>query len=84
MIEERINEPINRISVIFENGEIKPLSFNWSKRNYKVLKNNMFWIDRNSRPIKYGFSVTVETGEIFQLIYREGDPVWRVDTVILQ
>lgn len=84
MKEERVNDPISKIFVLFEKGEIKPIEFYWAKRNYKVTKNNMYWIDRKVRPIQYGFSVTVESGEIFQLIYREGDPVWRIETVILK
>lgn len=79
-----MDEPISKVFVLFENGKIKPLSFCWSKRNYKVSRNNMCWVDRKSRPVKYGFSVTVESGEIFQLCYREGDPIWKVESIIVQ
>ena len=84
MREERFDEPLKKMLVIFEKGEIKPISFFWSNRDYTITSNNMHWVDRKTRPIRYGFSVTVESGEVFQLSYREGEPTWYVDTVIVK
>ncbi|MGR3177484.1 MAG: hypothetical protein ACUZ8E_05470 [Candidatus Anammoxibacter sp.] len=84
MREERFDEPISKILVLFEKGMIKPISFHWSKRDYTIKENNMHWVDKKTRPIRYGFSVTVGSGEVFQLSYREGDPVWHVETVIIK
>ncbi len=84
MNEERLEEPVSSIFVLFEKGAIKPISFRWSNRDYKITKNNMSWIDRKTNPVRRGFSVTVESGEVFQLCYREGDPTWRIETVIVK
>jgi len=84
MEEKRLEEPLSKILVLFEKGIIRPVSFQWSNRNYTVISNNMWWVDRKVRPIRYGFSVTVKSGETFQLCYKEGDPLWYVETVILQ
>ena len=36
-----------------------------------------------SYPFRHFFSLTVESGEVFQLCYREGDSVWTVDSVLV-
>jgi hypothetical protein len=33
--------------------------------------------------VRWFFSVTADSGEVFQLSYREGEPVWYVDRVMV-
>jgi hypothetical protein len=48
----------------------------------KVTRVNSSWIDRSLRPSRHGFSLTMETGEIFQVSYEEGNPVWRLEYIL--
>ena len=83
MREEKIEEPLGYVLVHFEGGRIRPLRFRWGLREFHVSEQNTQWIDRDIRPIRYFFSVTVQSGEIFQLCFREGDPVWIVDSILI-
>ena len=80
--EDKIDEPVGRILVRFQGGRVEPLEFRWGHREFTVREQNARWVDRETRPIRYFFSVTTVSGEIFQLQYREGDPVWYVDSVL--
>ena len=84
MREESINEPLSKVYAVFEDGKIRPVAFLWSQRRYRVERVNSDWIDRSLRPCRRGFSVTVESGEIFQVSYEEGNPVWRLDYILTE
>jgi hypothetical protein len=43
---------------------------------------NSRWVDRSLRPHRHGFSLTMETGEIFQVSYEEGNPVWKLEYIL--
>jgi hypothetical protein len=58
-----------------------PVAVLWRERWLWVSRINAEWRDRSLRPHRYGFSVTAENGEIFQLRYEEGNPVWRLECV---
>ena len=83
MREERIREPVRWVVVRFEPGSIEPLYFRWGGREFRVTGRNAAWSDRETRPFRHFFSLTVESGEVFQLCYREGDSVWTVDSVLV-
>jgi hypothetical protein len=80
---ERLDEPLAWIEARFEKGAISPLRFGWKRREFVVVSTNARWVDRETRPIRYGFSVSVSTGEVLELCYREGDPVWYVTGVMI-
>ena len=82
MHEEAIGEPLQKTYVLFEEGCIRPLAFLWCRRRYRVTRINSTWVDRSLRPHRHGFSLTVESGEIFQVQYEEGNPVWRLEYVL--
>jgi hypothetical protein len=42
------------------------------------------WIDRSIQPPVHGFTVTLETDDLLELAYQEGDLVWRVERLFLQ
>ena len=54
------------------------------RRLYRVERVNTNWVDRQLTPCTHGFTVTVESGDIFELAYQEGNPVWRLERVFVQ
>ena len=84
MHEESIDEPLEKVFVIFGEGKIQPVALLWSQRRYRVTRLNSSWIDRSVRPSRHSFSVTVDSGDIFQLSYQEGNPVWRLEYVLTE
>lgn len=81
MAETEIHEKLARVVVRYEPGRVEPLEFRWKTREIKVRSLNARWIDRSSRPIKYFFSLTAESGEVFLLSHREGEAVWYLESV---
>lgn len=84
MREETIGEPLTKVYVVFEEGKIRPVALMWSRRRYRVERVNSDWIDRSLRPHRHGFSLTTDTGEIFQVSYEEGNPVWCLDYILTE
>ncbi|MEE8141565.1 MAG: hypothetical protein V3T77_00550 [Planctomycetota bacterium] len=82
--EEEIHEPIDEVLARFARGRIDPLSFQWRRRRYRVTGVNARWLDRSSQPATHGFTVTVESGDVFELAYQQGNPVWRLERIFLQ
>jgi hypothetical protein len=83
MHEESINEPLRKVYALFDEGKIQPLALEWGKKKLKVTRINSNWIDRSLRPHRHGFSLTMQTGEIFQVSYEEGNPVWRLEYILM-
>ncbi|HTF57976.1 MAG TPA: hypothetical protein VK661_12155 [Planctomycetota bacterium] len=81
MAEVRVDEPLGWVTARFEKGAISPIAFRWKAREFRVASVNARWIDRATRPIRHGFSVSAASGEVIELEYREGDPVWYVTAV---
>ncbi len=82
--EEEIDEPIGEVVARFSRGRIDPLSFRWRTREHRVHRVNAYWVDRNTQPTVHSFTVTVDTGDIYELAYREGDPIWRLERVFVE
>ncbi len=80
-MESILHEKLPRILVRYEGGKIEPLEFRWGTREFRVRSVNARWVDRATRPIRYFFSVTADSGELFTLVHREGEPVWYVEAV---
>ncbi len=82
MHEVAINEPLRKVYALFEEGKIRPVAIEWGKRKMKVAHVNSRWVDRSLRPHRHGFSLTMEAGDIFQVSYEEGNPVWRLEYIL--
>lgn len=82
MGETELHEKLARVVVRYEGGRIEPLEFRWGAREFKVRAVNARWVDRATRPVRYFFSVTAQSGEVLVLSYCEGEPVWYVETVV--
>jgi hypothetical protein len=78
----RVDEPLAWVTARFEKGAISPTAFRWKAREFRVTSVNARWVDRAVRPIRHGFSVTAASGEVIELEYREGDPVWYVTGIV--
>ena len=81
MREEQINEPLQKVYVLFEEGKIRPRALLWGTRRYKIVEINSSWVDRSPRLPKHGFSLTVDSGEIFQVLY-EGNASWKLEYIL--
>ena len=82
MQEVSIQEPLRKVYVLFEDGAIRPMALEWGKKKLKVSRVNSTWIDRSLRPHRHGFSLTMESGEIFQVSYEEGNPIWKLEYLL--
>lgn len=79
--ETEIHEKLARVIVRYGGGKIEPLEFRWKTREFRVRAVHARWTDRATRPLKYFFSVSVPSGEVFLLSHAEGEPVWYLESV---
>ncbi len=82
MYEEILDEMLPSTYVCFTPAGFRPVAFSRGSRNYRVRRVNSAWIDRSLTPPRHGFSVTVDTGEIFQLLYTQGEAFWRLESIL--
>ena len=82
MYEEVLDEVLPKTYVFFGPGGFRPLAFFRGTRRYQVRRINASWVDRSLTPPRHGFSITSHTGEIFQLNYTEGEPFWRLESIL--
>ena len=82
MAETEIHEKLARVLVRYEGGKIDPLEFKWGPRVLRVRAVNARWVDRATRPTKYFFSVTCESDEVLVLSWKEGEPLWYIESVL--
>jgi len=67
----------------FRGGVVTPVAFRLNGREHRVARVNARWIDRAGRHPSFHFSVTVESGDVYQLQLQGADLVWCVDSVAL-
>ena len=80
-------ERIDRAAAVradFRGGVVTPVAFRLDGREQRVTRVNARWIDRAGRHPSFFFSVTVESGDVYQLQVQGADLVWRVDSVALE
>ncbi len=80
---ERINEPLSWIEVRYDKGLVSPLRFGWRRREFAVVSTNARWVDRQSRPPRFCFAVSVRSGEVCELSHIADDALWYVTAVAL-
>ena len=77
---ERIQEPI-RIATIFTPGQrLKPVWFDWRRRQHRVLETTYSWREQVGDVIFLHFSVT-DGGTLYELVYNTADQSWRLEGV---
>ena len=80
-------ERIDRAAAVradFRGGVVTPVAFRLEGREHRVTRVNARWVDRAGRHPSFFFSVTVESGDVYQLQVQGADLGWRVDTVSLE
>jgi hypothetical protein len=82
MRNEAIDEAV-AVRADFQGGVVTPVAFTRKGREHRVVRVNARWIDRVPRHPHFYFSVTVDSGDVYQLQLQGADLVWWLDTVTL-
>jgi hypothetical protein len=80
---EAIDEAVP-VRADFRGGAMTPQAFRLRGREHRVKQVNARWIDRAGRQTRHYFSVTTDSGDVYQLHLYTADMVWRVDSVALE
>lgn len=80
---ETIDEAV-AVRADFQGGSVTPVAFRRGTREHRVVTVNARWVDRAGRHPHFYFSVTVASGDVYQLQLQSGDLVWRLDSVALE
>jgi hypothetical protein len=83
MRNEALDQAI-RVRADFQGGVVTPLVFRRNGREHRVLHVNARWIDRSGRHPRFHFSVSVESGDVYQLHLQAADMVWWLESVALE
>lgn len=83
MRQENIDEAV-AVRADFKGGIVTPLAFRRGAHEHRVTRVNARWIDRAGRHAQFCFSVSVASGDVYQLRLSGGDLVWWLDSVTLE
>jgi len=83
MRSEAIDEAV-AVRADFSGGTVTPLAFRRRGREHRVRRVNTRWVDRTGRHPRFYFSVTDESGDVYQLQLQTNDLVWWLDTVTME
>jgi hypothetical protein len=77
---ERIREPI-RIAAVFTPGQrLKPVWFDWRRRQHRILETTYSWREQVGETVFLHFSVT-DGGALYELVYNTTEQSWRLEGV---
>ncbi len=68
----------------FQGGVVSPLAFRHAGREQRVARVNARWVDRAGRHPRFHFSVTVESGDVYELQLSAADLVWWLEAVTME
>src|SRR5215831_17280774 len=83
MRSEALDEAVS-VRADFHGGAVTPVAFSRRGREHRVARVNARWVDRAGRHPRFYFSVTDESGDVYQLQLQGGDLLWWLDTVTLE
>ena len=83
MRREAIDEAVP-VRAEFRGGVATPVAFRRGGCEHRVVRVNARWVDRSGRHPRFYFSVTVSSGDIYQLQLHAADLVWWLDSVTLE
>ena len=83
MRNESLDEAV-AVRADFRGGVVTPVAFVRKGREHRVARVNARWIDRVPRHPHFYFSVTDESGDVYQLQLQGGDLVWWLDSVAVE
>jgi hypothetical protein len=77
---ERIREPI-RIAAVFTPGQrLKPVWFDWRRRQHRILETTYTWQEQVGETTFLHFSVT-DGGALYELVYNTTEQSWLLNGV---
>jgi len=80
---EHLNEAV-KVRADFQGGKIVPVVFKRQNKRYRVVQVNAAWEDREGTQKLYFFSVTADSGDVYQLRLNGKDMIWYVDLVMME
>jgi hypothetical protein len=80
---EPIDEAV-KVRADFQGGSITPLLFRRGSEVRKLCTVNTRWQDARGRHRRYYFSVTADSGDVYQLCFDTGDLTWRLEYVMFE
>lgn len=80
---ETLDEPI-KVRADFRGGEATPVLFKRGRNRIRIVRVNTRWIDREGRRCLHYFSVTDDSGDVYQLRFDAGDLTWRAECVMYE
>jgi hypothetical protein len=83
MLVERFDEKI-KVRADFGGGAIKPLVFLRHGQIHRVVKVNCRWMDREGSAKIYYFSITSDSGDVYQIHLNSDDMTWHLDLVMME
>jgi hypothetical protein len=72
------------VRVDFQGGVATPVAFRHAGREQRVARVNARWVDRAGRHPRFHFSVTVESGDVYELQLAAADLVWWLASVTME
>lgn len=78
---ERLDEPV-KVRADFQGGVVSPVLFRRGDRRVAVRSVNTRWQDARGRHRVCYFSVTADSGDVYQLCFDTGDLTWRLASVM--
>jgi hypothetical protein len=83
MLVERLDEKV-KVRADFGGGLIKPLIFVRRGQIHRVKQVNCRWMDREGTAKIYYFSVTSDSGDVYQIHLNAGDMTWHLYQVMIE
>lgn len=80
---ESIDEAV-KVRADFQGGLITPLAFRRGVEVRKIRDVNTRWQDARGRHRLCYFSVTADSGDVYQLCFDTGDLTWRLEYVMFE
>ena len=80
---EKTDEPLKVRADFGAGGTVSPLMLRRGERVYRVRQVNGRWEDREGLYRLHYFSLTVDSGDVFQVVFRPGEATWRLTCVAM-
>ena len=80
---ERLDEPV-KVRADFQGGVISPVLFRRKEHRVEVRSVNTRWQDTQGRHRLCYFSVTADSGDVYQLCFDTNDLTWRLEYVMFE
>jgi hypothetical protein len=80
---ERIDEAVT-VRADFQGGVVTPVAFRRRSLEHRVARVNARWVERSNRHPSFFFSITDESGDVYQLQLQSAEMVWWLDSVALE